>query len=86
MGVSGVSAPWSVELVWDRNQEADLRGYRVYRAVGEGAFERLAEMVEAPAYSDRTVEVGKTYRYVVTAIDQSDNESEKSAVATITVQ
>jgi hypothetical protein len=86
VGLNGVAAPGSAELVWERNQEPDLRGYRVYRADGEGAFERIAEMVDAPAYSDRKVEAGKTYRYAVSALDQAGNESEKSAIATIAVQ
>ena len=71
----------SVELSWDANTESDLAGYRVYRSVNGGAFEKIAEVSEIPAYSDKPVEAGKTYRYAVTAIDKSGNESERSAVA-----
>lgn len=77
-GLTAVPGIGSVELVWDRNTEADLRGYRVYRSVEGGAFERLAEFVDTPAYSDRQVEAGKKYRYAVTAIDTSGNESARS--------
>ncbi len=79
------AAPESVELSWDRNTEADLAGYRVYRALAGGAFERIAEVSQIPSYSDRAIEHGKQYRYVVSAIDQSGNESERSAVAEVAV-
>jgi hypothetical protein len=75
----------SVELSWDANTEPDLDGYRVYRSVNGGAFEKIAGVNEIPAYSDKPVESGKTYRYVVTAVDKSGNESARSAVAEATL-
>jgi hypothetical protein len=71
----------SVELSWDANAEPDLAGYIVYRSVNGGAFEKIATVNEIPAYSDKPVEAGKTYRYVVTAKDKSGNESGRSSVA-----
>ena len=65
----------SIELVWDRNTEPDLAGYRIYRALAGGAFEKLADVSQIPSYSDRKVEHGKTYRYAVSAVDQTGNES-----------
>jgi len=79
-------AAGSVELSWDRNSEADLAGYRIYRAVAGGAFEKLAEVTQVPSYSDRTVESGKRYRYAVSAFDKAGNESQHSAAAEITAQ
>ena len=32
----------TIELSWERNTEARFQGYNVYRAVGGGAFERIA--------------------------------------------
>jgi fibronectin type 3 domain-containing protein len=75
----------SVELSWDANTEPDLAGYRVYRSVDGGAFEKIADVNEIPTYSDKAVQSGKTYRYVVTAVDKSGNESTRSAVAEATV-
>jgi fibronectin type 3 domain-containing protein len=72
-------APSSIEITWQQSPEPDLAGYRLYRAVGDGAFERIAEVSQIPSYSDRAVEAGKTYRYAVSAIDQSGNESGRSA-------
>src|ERR1051326_4854474 len=62
-GLHASAAPDSVELTWDQDTDADLAGYRVYRAVPGGAFERIAEVTPVPAYSDHAVEHGKTYRY-----------------------
>ena len=78
--VAGVSA---IELVWERNVDPDLGGYRVYRAEGAGEFTALADAVEGLSYSDRQIESGKTYRYRVTAIDRPGNESPPSAVVEV---
>ncbi len=78
-GLRAVGATQSIELTWERNTEADLAGYRVYRSVGDGAFEKVADTA-LPAYSDRAVEAGKAYRYQVTAVDSSGNESGRSGV------
>ncbi len=77
----GLSA---IELSWARNEEPDFHGYRVYRALGDGPFELIAADVQPPNYSDRTVESGKRYRYVITAVDENNNESNRSAVVEAT--
>jgi hypothetical protein len=83
-GVHADSAPASIELNWDRNTESDLAGYRVYRATGEGAFGKVAELAAVPTWSDHAVESGKTYRYTLTAFDRAGNESPRSAPVQIT--
>ena len=76
-GLNAVTGTTSIELAWERNIESDFRTYIIYRAVGDGALQKLAE-VNVPTYSDRAVESGKRYRYAVSAIDQAGNESGKS--------
>ena len=76
----------SIEVTWERSPETKLKGYYVWRAVGDGSFERLPDLLVAPAYSDRDVTPGKRYRYAVSAIDQKGNESGKSQTAEITLQ
>ena len=76
--VRATSSAASVELSWDANSEPDIAGYRVYRSADGGAFTKIADVSEIPAYSDRDVQRGKTYRYSVTAIDKDGNESDKS--------
>ena len=41
----------------------------------------LADIGRLPAYSDRAVEAGKSYRYQVTALDRAGNESPRSDAA-----
>jgi hypothetical protein len=84
-GLHAAAAPNSIELAWERNPEPDLAGYRLYRAAADGAFEKTAEVSQIPSYSDHKVEHGKTYRYAVSAVDQSGNESARSAVVEVTL-
>lgn len=81
--VTALAGPESVELSWQRSPEADLAGYYVYRSVGDGPFERQGDLVNLPAFSDRKVEHGKTYRYQISSVDKSNNESARSAVTEI---
>lgn len=83
VGVAGATTADSVELSWDRNTESDLKGYYVYRAGDDGKFVKVGELTVLPAYSDHAVEHGKTYQYEVSAIDQSNNESARSAPVSI---
>jgi hypothetical protein len=77
-GLRAVAGTESIELEWERNTEPELKGYRVYRAVNGGEWERIAE-VDVPSYSDRAIKPGRRYRYAVSAIDQAGNESARSA-------
>ena len=69
----------TAELAWDRVTDSDLRGYRVYRSVDGGEFEKLTDLVELPSFSDKSPVAGKTNRYVISAVDQRGNESQRSA-------
>lgn len=70
----------AIELGWERAAERDFKEYRVYRSTDEGRFEKIAEGLEGPNYSDSKVEPGKRYRYRITALDQVGNESEPSVI------
>jgi hypothetical protein len=84
-GLHATPSPGSVELSWDPNTEPDLAGYRVYRASG-GDFEKVADVATIPSYSDKKVERGKTYKYVVTAVDRSGNESPRTQPVEVVVE
>jgi hypothetical protein len=83
-GLRPSAAVNSIELAWDRNNESDLAGYRLYRATVTAAaaapLEKLADIGQNPSYSDRNVEHGKTYRYALSAIDRVGNESPKTPI------
>lgn len=66
----------AVVLAWDQNDPGDqVTGYNVYRAPNSGDYDkgtavRLAQApAAAPTYTDNTVQRGKTYWYVVTAVN-----------------
>ena len=85
-GLQAIAGVNTVELAWERVAEvADLRGYRVYRSVEGGAFERLTERAEVPSFSDKTAPAGKKCAYVVTAFDTAGNEGPRSGEVEITV-
>jgi len=84
VGLAAVPSTASIELAWERNAEPNIIGYRVYRAIGSGAFERLADIQELPAYSDHKIEAGKTYRYAVSAVKSNKVESKLSEAVEVT--
>lgn len=79
LGLNVIASTNANELSWERSTEADLKHYRVWR---DGVL--LADAVEIPAYTDRTVESGKKYSYAVSAVDAYGNESPKSQPVEIT--
>ena len=83
-GLRATAGPASIEVSWEASPENDLASYRVYRSVGGGAFEKIAELPPVPSYSDKAAEQGKSYRYQVTAVDRAGNESQRSAAAEAT--
>lgn len=75
-----------VDLTWDDNTESDLAGYNVYRSTtsGSGYSQINGSLVTSSSYSDSNVTGGTTYFYVVTAVDNSSNESANSNEASAT--
>jgi len=84
--LSAVPTPQSIELSWTRNTETDFRGNNIFRSVDNGPFENIASLVEAPTFSDSKIEAGKKYRYAVSAVDLTGNESARSAPVEATAQ
>ena len=78
VGLTPVQGVRTIELAWERNTEADLRGYYVYRA-DTGPMQRVAGPIDSPAFSDGGVQTGRRYRYAISAVDVSGNESAQSA-------
>jgi len=82
---SGTEA--SIDLSWQPCAEADLAGYAVYRREGDGGWQRISpvELLVEPAFHDKQVQPGHTYRYAVSAVDQGGHESARSVEAEETV-
>jgi chitodextrinase/predicted small lipoprotein YifL len=84
----GIPSAGSVRLAWNASPEEDVALYAVYRAEGTGAFVRIATIQAiSTLYTDQDVQSGRTYRYVVTALDRARraNESARSNEVTVTV-
>jgi predicted phage tail protein len=76
-----------VRLLWDPVEASDLAGYHVYRSEGMGhntdikeigTFLLVSELVTATTISDANANLGIAYRYAVTAVDKSGNESPRT--------
>ena len=85
-GVNGVATGSAIELAWERNTEEDFASYSIYRSVEGAPFERIAAVLQAPAFSDTRIESGKRYRYQVTALDATGNESARSPITEVIAQ
>jgi fibronectin type 3 domain-containing protein len=82
-GLTATSGPFRVDLNWDSNEEGDLAGYNVYRALSPaGPFGKLNTLLVIP--SEYTVfdefPIGTEFFFYVTAVDVAGNESNPSDV------
>jgi hypothetical protein len=84
-GLSAIGGTASVQLSWNPVEDAGLAGYQIYRAESDGPFIRLGPKLMAPSFQDREARPGTPYRYRVTALDASGNESAPSEPAALTV-
>ena len=84
--VSVLTETKAVRLVWDPVDAPDLAGYMVWRKEGVGQGDQIKEiptivpLFEKPIatsyYVDAKADIGIAYKYAVTAVDKSGNQSE----------
>jgi hypothetical protein len=77
---SGTPPPQhSVDLTW--NSSTNAVGYNIYRGTRSGGpYSMVNTSVDSStAFTDNNVTAGQTYYYVVTAVDESSNESAYSS-------
>ncbi|MFZ0800047.1 MAG: fibronectin type III domain-containing protein [Terriglobales bacterium] len=85
LGLAGChkATPHWITLTWEpppASPRVAVVGYNVYRSTISGQqFVKIASRVPGPPYEDRLVVSGRTYFYVVTALDQAGRESRFSA-------
>lgn len=89
-GTAGTPAPpvaRTVTLTWTASVSSGVTGYRVFRGtVSGGPYTQITPSpVTGVSYVDATVESGRTYYYVVTAVDAAGNQSVYSNQATAAV-
>jgi len=86
-GVNSKTGDQAVKIYWEENDERDFYRYKIYWAPEtdgiipepDGDFQ-LITSVSNPEYTDTDVTNGKTYYYIITAVDFSGNESGNSAL------
>jgi formylglycine-generating enzyme required for sulfatase activity len=82
-GLIALAGDGLVELSWTANTEQDLAGYNIYRSTGDYA-QINTTLITTTSYTDNSVTNGTAYNYVVTALDDSGNESVRSDEAAAT--
>ena len=82
LGLTCCNKAHSVTLTWQAPPPGPgvaIVGYNLYRSTTSGGpFIKLASNLTVPRYEDGLVASGRTYFYVVTAIDQAGRESRHS--------
>lgn len=72
----------TIDLSWSPGTEADLAGYFVYRRIADSdSWQRVSGDAPLPSasWSDPHAVKGVRYRYAISAVDRSGNESARSA-------
>ncbi|MTD16945.1 choice-of-anchor D domain-containing protein [Nakamurella sp. YIM 132087] len=79
-GVAATGSTTAVALTWGASAATDLAGYNVYRASSAtGTYTKVnTALVTGTSFSDTSAPVGTSY-YQITAVDNSGNESVRSA-------
>ena len=75
-----------VQIFWDENKEADLKGYFLYSGTDVNRLKKSSSSITITRYVDESVVPGQSYYYQLTAVDQVGNESSKSDPVSVTVQ
>ena len=80
-------AQHQVQLSWGASSSSGITGYNVYRGgVSGGPYTKInSALVVGTTYSDSSVQAGKTYFYVTTALNGSGTESAYSNEVQATV-
>lgn len=89
-GLSSVFGDQEISLSWSSVSAPDLGGYNVYRSTS--SISDVSGMSPAngstplgeSSYMDKDVENGTTYYYRITAVDESENESDASNETEVT--
>jgi fibronectin type 3 domain-containing protein len=78
----------SVDVTWGPSTSATLQGYNVYRGgTSGGPYSKLSSTLASSTllFTDITPVSGQKYFYVVTAVDNSGEESAASTEVAVTI-
>jgi len=77
-GLNAVATEGAINLIWEANNEPDLAGYYVLRAVGSEPLQRITSQPITDAAFFDNVQRGLRFTYAVQAVDKAGNESRPS--------
>lgn len=78
-------ADGSLTVSWNPNSESDLAGYKVYYGDRSGNYPTVINVGNVTTYTVSNLQGGVTYYFVVTAYDNSGNESSYSLEVSATL-
>lgn len=70
----------TVGIEWLLNNEYDVKSYKIYRSLNDSLHFKMLSASSSDYFIDDSLEYNTTYFYYVTAIDNSNNESEPSKI------
>jgi hypothetical protein len=84
---AGATVQHTVDLSWNASTSTSVSGYNVYRSTTTGGpYTKINPSLNSSMnYSDSTVQSGKTYYYVTTAVSSTGAESSYSSQVTAVV-
>lgn len=68
----------TVNITWDKVPESDLSKYIIYRKKSDGVGYEKFDESKTNSYIDRKIAEGDKYFYAISAVDNANNETEKS--------
>lgn len=81
--LTGQAGGYQAHLSWTSNSEWDFKEYRLFRSlIPDGEFEKLTTAA-APGYTDKSVNPGVRYYYLVEAVDTYGNSSKSNVVSVV---
>lgn len=69
-----------ISLSWQANEEVDLVGYNLYKSINSENFSTILSKTQDLSFTDSGLETDISYRYFITAVDASENESTSSEI------
>lgn len=81
--LTAVGEGWRSELSWTMENAEDLLGYHVYRKTSENGKYSCIASIKDNKYTDSDLTPGKTYYYMVEAVDSRNNTVKSGEVTSV---
>lgn len=78
-------ADGTLQVSWNANIENDIAGYRVHYGRSTGTYDKVIPAGNATTQTISNLSGGVTYYFIITALDQSGNESRPSSEVSVSI-